>query len=95
MFVRNEIIITEHVRPSKKGNYHSYIRRKTRCLFVCDKCKQEFRRDKGAIDPKRLSNHYNHVCPICDPKRFAQKKGVEKRKKLELPVDSLITIDKL
>jgi hypothetical protein len=35
------------------------------------------------------------VCPTCDPKRFAQKKGVEKRKKLDLPVDSLITIDKL
>jgi hypothetical protein len=35
------------------------------------------------------------VCPTCDPKRFAQKKGVEKRKKLDLPVDGLITIDEL
>ena len=95
MFVRLEHIITEHVRPSKKGNYHPYIRRKTVCLFVCDKCDKEFRRDKGSIDPKRLSNNYNHVCPTCEPKRLAQKKGVEKRKKLDLPVDSLITIDKL
>ena len=62
---------------------------------ICDECKKEFRRNKGSIDPKRLSNHYHHVCPTCDPKRFAQKKGVEKRKKLNLPVDGLITVDKL
>ena len=95
MFIRSEVIITEHVRPSKKGNYHPYKRRKTVCLFVCDKCEKEFRRNKGSVDPRRLSNNYHHVCPACDPKRFAQKKGVEKRKKLDLPVDGLITIDQL
>ena len=60
-----------------------------------EQAQQQFERDKGSIDPKRLSNHYHHVCPTCDPKRFAQKKGVEKRKKLNLPADGLITIDEL
>ena len=95
MFIKDEVIITEHVRKSKKGNYHPFRRRKTVCRFVCDACEKEFVRDKGSIDPKRLSTNYNHVCPTCDPKRFAQKEGVERRKKLDLPVDGLITIDKL
>ena len=95
MFIKDEVIITEHVRTSKKGKYHTYKRRKTVCRFTCDECNKEFVRDKGSIDPKRLSNHYHHVCPKCDPKRFAQKKGVLKRKKLDLPVDGLITIDEL
>ena len=95
MFIKDEVIITEHVRASKKGKYHPYKRRKTVCRFVCDACEKEFMRDKGSVDPKRLTNHYHHVCSVCDPKRFAQKKGVEKRKKLNLPADGLITIDEL
>ena len=95
MFVKDEVIITEHVRQSSKGRYHPYKRRKTICRFICDACEKEFVRDKGSIDPKRLSNHYDHVCLACDPKRFAQKKGVAKRKKLDLPADGLITIDEL
>tara|TARA_A100001011_G_scaffold337388_1_gene367509 strand:+ start:293 stop:580 length:288 start_codon:yes stop_codon:yes gene_type:complete len=95
MFIKDEVIITEHVRQSSKGRYHPYKRRKTVCRFICDACEKEFVRDKGSIDPKRLTNHYHHVCPTCDPKRFAQKKGVEKRRKLNLPADGLITIDEL
>ncbi len=48
---------------------------KTVIIFECDNCHEEFKRDKGQVDPKRLDNAYNHVCPECDPKRFAQKKG--------------------
>ena len=55
----------------------------------------EFKRDKGKVDPKRLDNAYYHVCPDCDPKRFAQKKGVEKRKTLDSTIDTLVTIDTL
>ena len=47
------------------------------------------------VDPKRLDDFYVHVCPKCDPKRFAQRKGVEQRRKLNLPVDADITIDEL
>jgi hypothetical protein len=47
------------------------------------------------VDSKRLDDFYVHVCPSCDPKRFAQRKGVEQRKKLNIKVDSGITIDEL
>ena len=57
-------------------------------IFKCDDCAEEFIRDKGKVDPKRLSDEYSHVCPKCDPKRFAQKKGVEQRKKLNLRIDT-------
>ena len=75
MFIKDEVIITEHVRTSKKGKYHPYKRRKTVCRFVCDECEQEFVRDKGSIDPKRLSNHYHHVLSlihISEPTRQAE-----------------------
>ena len=49
-------------------------------------------RDKGKVDPKRLTDDYTHVCPKCDPKRFAQKQGVKQRKKLNLRIDSMIDI---
>ena len=64
-------------------------------IFKCDNCSEEFTRDKGRIDPKRLCDDYSHVCPKCDPKRFAQKRGVEQRKRLNLRVDSMIDITKL
>ena len=44
---------------------------------------------KEQVDPKRLSDEYSHVCPKCEPKRFAQKAGVKQRKKLNLTVDSM------
>jgi hypothetical protein len=40
------------------------------------------------MDSKRKSNRYYHVCSNCDAKRFAQKKGVDRRKLWDLPVDS-------
>ena len=80
--------------PKKASIIHTVEEKQYVDLFVIN-VKKNFLRDKGSIDPKRLSNHYHHVCPTCDPKRFAQKKGVEKRKKLDLPADGLVTIDKL
>ena len=41
MFIKDEVIITEHVRKSKKGKYHPFRRRKTVCRFVCDECEKE------------------------------------------------------
>ena len=55
----------------------------------------DFKREKGKVDPKRLDNFYVHVCPDCDPKRFAQRKGVEQRKILNLPAGSDIRIDQI
>jgi hypothetical protein len=47
------------------------------------------------MDPKRISNTYYHVCASCDAKRFAQRKGVEKRMIWNMPASSMIPIDKL
>jgi hypothetical protein len=95
MFIRIEKEVKFYVRRSKKGKTHPYKRERTVAVFECDDCHEEFKRDKGKVDPKRLDNSYTHVCPDCDPKRFAQKKGVEQRRRLNTTVDSLITIDEI
>jgi len=95
MFKRIEKEIKYYVRKSKKGTPHPYKRLRSYAVFECDECHQDFRREKGKVDPKRLDDFYLHVCPDCDPKRFAQRKGVEQRKRLDLSVDADTTIDKL
>lgn len=95
MFLRTEQTIQYFMRKGIKGQHHPYKRKKTLVIFKCDNCSEEFTRDKGRIDPKRLCDDYSHVCPKCDPKRFAQKRGVEQRKRLNLRVDSMIDITKL
>jgi hypothetical protein len=47
------------------------------------------------MDPKRLSDEYAHVCPSCDNKRFAQSKGVERRRFWNITVDSDLDITDL
>lgn len=47
------------------------------------------------MDPKRLNNNYFHVCENCDAKRFAQKKGVERKQVWNLHASSNIPISKL
>ena len=83
------------MRKSRRGKFHPYTRKKQIAVFQCDNCNELFERDKGVVDPRRLSNNYFHVCPKCDPKRFAQRKGVEQRKKLNLSVNTDIRIDEL
>jgi hypothetical protein len=46
------------------------------------------------MDPKRLSNNYFHVCGNCDAKRFAQQKGVDRRKVWQLKASSDLPINK-
>ena len=86
MFKRTERKIQYFLRKGKKGQHHTYKRKKTLVVFQCDSCHEEFMRDKG------LTDDYTHVCPKCDPKRFAQKQGVKQRKKLNLRIDSMIDI---
>ena len=45
------------MRSSKLGKQHTYSRKKTMCLFRCDNCDNEFTRERGDMDPKRLSNN--------------------------------------
>lgn len=95
MYIGAERIITTHTRSSKLGTPHEYIREKTIVMFRCDNCGEIFRRIKGSMSPKRLSNNYFHCCTSCDPKRFAQKKGAERRTIWDLPVDSDLDISRL
>ena len=95
MFKRIEKEVRFYVRKSKKGKSHPYKRLRSYAIFECDDCHSEFKREKGKVDSKRLDNFYVHVCPDCDPKRFAQRKGVEQRKKLNLSVNTDIRIDEL
>jgi len=84
-----------YMRRSKRGKTHAYYRNKTVIIFRCDCCQGVFNRDKGDMDPKRLTNNFYHVCGDCDAKKFAQEKGVEARKIWDMPVSSLKTLDQL
>ena len=88
MFIETKQLVTQYTRKSKSGINHTYSRRKTLAVFVCDNCSLQFTREIGRIDHRRLSNDYFHVCPNCNPKQFAQKQGVERRTLWNLPVDS-------
>jgi hypothetical protein len=94
MYIREYSIETRHVRKSKTGKEHSYKRNLTHCVFRCDACDAEFIRLRGSMDPKRLSNNYFHVCKSCDAKKFAQKKGVERKQVWNLPASSNLPIGK-
>lgn len=84
-----------YTRFSKLGVEHTYNRTRTYAVFRCDNCREVFSRLKEKISPKRLSNNYFHCCPNCDSKRFAQKKGVERRVIWDMPVNSDLDISRL
>lgn len=95
MYIKQYLIDTWHMRTSKLGKQHTYNRKKTICLFRCDSCNEEFNRERGKMDPKRLSNNYFHVCENCDAKRFAQTRGVNAKKVWSMSASSGIPINKL
>jgi len=86
---------SRYTRLSKLGTEHEYFREKTIVQFRCDSCGEKFVRQKGKMNPKRLSNNYFHVCSNCDSKRFAQKRGVERRKVWDMSASSNIPISRL
>ena len=95
MFIKQTVIETPHVRKSKLGTEHSYTKRKTIVHFRCDNCSKEFSRERGSMDPNRLSNNYFHVCSSCDAKRYGQMKGVERKQVWDLSASSDLPISKL
>lgn len=95
MFLREYEIKTKHLRNSKLNLEHEYVRKKRMAVFRCDNCNSEFERPRGSMDPKRLNNNYFHVCDNCDSKRFAQKRGIERKKVWELNASSDLPIGKL
>jgi len=95
MFIKEYNITRRFERLSKLHKIHEYWRTSTICVFRCDNCNKEFERKRGNIDAKRLSNNYFHVCENCDTKRFAQKKGVERKKVWNMSASSSTPIGKL
>lgn len=95
MYLKEEIIINKYTRLSKLGVSHEYKRIKHTITFRCDNCSLIFFRDRGKMNPKRLSNNYFHCCSNCDSKRFAQRKGSERRSIWDRPASSLDDISKL
>lgn len=95
MFIKTEYILTEYARTSKLGNIHHYTRKKSIVTFICDCCGKLFQRERGKMDPKRLTNSYYHVCGNCNAKKFAQQKAIEGKNIWDLPVSSLKTIAQL
>jgi hypothetical protein len=85
MFLKTEIEIHEYQRPSKLGHVHVYKRKKTFAVLRCDNCNEVFRKELKLLTKKRCSNNYFHCCSNCDAKRFAQRKGVERKKIWDMP----------
>ena len=95
MFLKEFGKETRHLRTSKLGKSHHYTRQQTFVVLRCDSCDEEFTRPRGSMSPKRLNNSYFHVCSNCDAKKFAQKKGVEKKQVWNLSASSTMPIGKL
>jgi hypothetical protein len=95
MFIKEYTVKKSYERPSKLGKVHQYTRNITVCVFRCDNCNTEFERNRGNMNPKRLNNNYFHVCKNCDSKKFAQKKGVERKKIWDLTASSDIPISQI
>ncbi len=85
MFLNKKTVVCEYTRTSKTGVVHSYTRKKTIAVLRCDSCDNVFERDLKHLQSKRLSNNYFHCCTNCDSKRFAQRKGVERKKIWDMP----------
>lgn len=87
MFLEIKKEINQYFRTTKSGRKHIYKRKKTIVVLRCDNCDSVFSRDLKSMDRKRMNNNYFHCCSSCDAKRFAQKKGVERKKMWDLPAD--------
>jgi hypothetical protein len=94
MYITSLIEKVEYTRLSKLGIEHTYHRSRTWIVFHCDNCGIEFKRLKGSMDPKRLSNNYFHCCADCNSKKFAQRKGVERKKIWDMPASSTLPINR-
>ena len=94
MFLKTKSQESQHVRVSKLGLEHAYVRIKTLAVFLCDNCDEIFERELKKIQSKRLNNNYFHCCSNCDSKRFAQRKGVERKKIWDLPASVELPVGK-
>jgi hypothetical protein len=95
MLLEIKQVRTEYTRLSKNGTEHTYFRNRSTAVLKCDSCAITFERTLKQMDHRRLSPEYTHVCPNCNPKQYAQSKGVERRRFWNTTVDLDIDIDKI
>lgn len=95
MLIQTKKVISQYTRPSKFDKAHVYTRTKTVLVLQCDNCLETFERDQGKMNRQRASKDYYHVCSNCNPKQFAQKRGVERRRIWSLSADSDVNIGKI
>ena len=88
MYIETKKVRVEYTRISKLKNAHPYSRTQSLLIFSCDCCGAVFERAQSRMDPRRKDNRYYHVCSNCDAKRFAQKRGVERRTLWDLSASS-------
>ena len=77
----------EYSRLSKSGIPHSYSRKHAVAILLCDACQTQFERRVRDMDPRRLTADHVHVCSTCNPKQYAQSKGVESKRFWNTTVD--------
>ena len=95
MYIGERVQKNSYIRKSKKGSEHTYYRNSIELVLRCDCCNEVFTRPRGKMDPNRINNNVFHVCGNCDAKRFAQKKGQERKAIWDLPASSDLDISKL
>ena len=95
MFLEERHQKKQYIRKSKLGNEHSYYRNSIELVLRCDSCNEIFIRPRGKMDPNRINNNVFHVCGNCDAKKFAQRKGQERKAVWDLPASSDLDISKL
>lgn len=84
----------QYTRTSKNNKIHNYFRFQTLAILRCDNCDAIFKRSLKKFHRKRSSNSFFHVCNNCDAKKFAQRKGVEKKKIWDLPASAELPVGK-
>jgi hypothetical protein len=94
MFIKEYILKKMYERYSKLGTKHQYYRDVAMVVLRCDNCDTEFERSRSKMDHRRMSNNYFHVCSNCDAKRFAQRKGIERKKIWDMPASSDLPVSK-
>ena len=95
MYISTKQVSRKFFRESKLGQPHSYTRQLTVVVLRCDNCSEVFERPKAKMETKRISDSYFHCCPKCDAKKFAQRKGVERRFIWDRPASSNDDISKI
>jgi hypothetical protein len=95
MLLETKKISVQYTRKSSLGVEHTYSRIRTLAVLKCNSCLSVFERELGKMDHRRIHEDFQHVCPNCNPKKFAQARGVENRRLWSLPVDSDVKINKL